>query len=179
MSSSQTLYFLFKVRRPWVIKYKLQEIYWPPAHGVVVGEEENRWSVDIFGSNWNLLFSGKANYHWLNGDYPVSQWLIMLASCEQIEHLSLSRSANHDTFYCDSHWKCRWLVNLGWSHTTSLCCIDHVDHNYLLYRSVDYDDCLAQFSSKEKEEERQAVLGLLEQKDVETVLPTGFAKSLI
>ena len=70
-------------------------------------------------------------------------------------------------------------MNLGWSHTTSLCCIDHVDHNYLLYWSVDYDDCLAQFSSKEKEEERQAVLGLLEQKDVETVLPTGFAKSLI
>ena len=70
-------------------------------------------------------------------------------------------------------------MNLGWSHTTSLCCIDHVDHNYLSYRSVDYDDCLAQFSSKEKEEERQAVLGLLEQKDVETVLPTGFAKSLI
>ena len=67
------------------------------------------------------------------------------------------------------------------SYTTSLCCIDYVDHNYyLLYRSVDYDDCLAQFSSKEKEEERQqAVLGLLEQKDVETVLPTGFAKSLI
>ena len=70
-------------------------------------------------------------------------------------------------------------MNLGWSHTTSLCCIDHVDRNYLLYRSVDYNDCLAQFSSKEKEEERQAVLGLLEQKDVETVLPTGFAKSLI
>ena len=70
--------------------------------------------------------------------------------------------------------------DLGWSHTTSLCCIDHVDHNYLSYRSVDYDDCLAQFSSKEKEEEhQQAVLGLLEQKDVETVLPTGFAKSLI
>ena len=70
-------------------------------------------------------------------------------------------------------------MNLGWSHTTSLCCIDHVDHNYLLYQSVDYNNCLAQFSSKEKEEERQAVLGLLEQKDVETVLPTGFAKSLI
>ena len=45
LSSSQTLYFLFKVRRPWVIKNKLQEIYWPPAQGVVVGEEENRWSV--------------------------------------------------------------------------------------------------------------------------------------
>jgi len=38
---------------------------------------------------------------------------------------------------------------------------------------------LAQFSSKEKEAERQAVLGLLEQKDVVTVLPTGFVKSLI
>ena len=49
------------------------------------------------------------------------------------------------------------------------------------YRSVDYDDCLAQFSSKYvlKDEQRQAVLGLLEQKDVVAVLPTGFAKSLI
>ena len=44
---------------------------------------------------------------------------------------------------------------------------------------VNYDNCLAQFSSKEKEKEHQTVLGLLEQKDVETVLPTGFAKSLI
>ena len=38
--------------------------------------------------------------------------------------------------------------------------VDHVGHNYLLYRSVDYDDCLAQFPSKYvlKEEQRQAVL---------------------
>ena len=44
-------------------------------------------------------------------------------------------------------------MNLGWSHT---------DHNDQLYRSVDYDDCLAQLSSKYmlKEEQRQAVLGL-------------------
>ena len=37
------------------------------------------------------------------------------------------------------------------------------------------DDCFAQFSSKYvlKEEQRQAVLGLLEQKDVVAVLPTG------
>ena len=43
------------------------------------------------------------------------------------------------------------------------------------------DDCLAQFSSKYvlKEEQRQAVLGLMEQKDVVAVLPTGFGKSLI
>ena len=42
------------------------------------------------------------------------------------------------------------------------------------------DDCLEQFSSKcvFKEEQRQAVLGLLEQKDVVAVLPTGFEKSL-
>ena len=60
-------------------------------------------------------------------------------------------------------------------------CVDHVDHNYLLYRSVHYEDCLAQFSSKYvlKKEQRQAVLGLLEQKDVGSVLPTGFAKCLI
>ena len=37
--------------------------------GVVVGEEENRQSVGIFGSNWKER--RKANYHWLNGDYPV------------------------------------------------------------------------------------------------------------
>ena len=70
-------------------------------------------------------------------------------------------------------------MNLGQSHTTSL--VDHVDHNYLLYQSVVYDDRLAQFSSKYvlKEEQHQAVLGFLAQKDVVAVLPTGFAKSLI
>ena len=43
------------------------------------------------------------------------------------------------------------------------------------------DDCLAQFSSKYvlKEEQRQTVLGLLEQKNVMAVLPMGFGKSLI
>ena len=43
------------------------------------------------------------------------------------------------------------------------------------------DDCLAQFSSKYvlKEEQRQAVLGLLEQKNVMAVLPMIFGKSLI
>ena len=43
------------------------------------------------------------------------------------------------------------------------------------------NDCLAQFSSKYvlKEEQRQAVLGLLEQEDIVAVLPTGFGKSLI
>ena len=182
LSNSQTLYFLSKVRRPRVIKYKLQEIYWPPAQGVVVGEEENRRSVGTSLGATETCFSQEKQITigWMVIILSSScQWLITLASCEQIEDLSLSRSANRDTFYCNSHWKRRRLVNLGWSHTTSLCCIDHVDHNYLSYRSVDYDDCLAQFSSKEKEEERQAVLGLLEQKDVETVLPTGFAKSLI
>ena len=39
---SHTLYLLFKVRRARMIKYKSQEIFWPPAQGVVVGEEENR-----------------------------------------------------------------------------------------------------------------------------------------
>ena len=40
-------------------------------------------------------------------------------------------------------------------------------------------DCLAQFSSKYvlKEEQRQAVLSLLGQKDVVAVLPTSFGKS--
>ena len=43
------------------------------------------------------------------------------------------------------------------------------------------NDCSAQFSSKYvlKEEQRQAVLGLLEQEDIVAVLPTGFGKSLI
>ena len=43
------------------------------------------------------------------------------------------------------------------------------------------DDCLAQFSCKYvlKEEQHQAVLGLLVQKDVVAVVPTGFGKSLI
>ena len=33
LACSQTLYFLFKVRRARVIKYKSQGIYWPPAQG--------------------------------------------------------------------------------------------------------------------------------------------------
>ena len=43
------------------------------------------------------------------------------------------------------------------------------------------DDCLAQFSSKYvlKEEQCQAVLGLLGQKNVIAVIPMGFGKSLI
>ena len=43
------------------------------------------------------------------------------------------------------------------------------------------NDCLAQFSSKYvlNEEQRQAVLGLLEQEDIVAVLPSGFGKSLI
>ena len=43
------------------------------------------------------------------------------------------------------------------------------------------DDCLAQFSSKYvlKEEQRQAVLGLLEQKNIMAVIPMSFGKSLI
>ena len=43
------------------------------------------------------------------------------------------------------------------------------------------DDCLAQFSSKYvlKEERCQAVLGLLEQKDLVAVFTTGFGKILI
>ena len=33
IACSQTLYFLCKVRRGWVIKYKTQGIYWPPVQG--------------------------------------------------------------------------------------------------------------------------------------------------
>ena len=43
------------------------------------------------------------------------------------------------------------------------------------------DDCLVQFSRKYvfKEEQRQAVLSLLEQKDVVAILLTVFGKSII
>ena len=71
LACSQTLYFLFEVHRGRVIKYKPQGFIDRQHKGAVVGEEENRRSVVIFGSNWNLLFAGKATYHWLNGDYPV------------------------------------------------------------------------------------------------------------
>ena len=33
VACSQALYFLFKVRRAWVIKYKPQGIYWLPVQG--------------------------------------------------------------------------------------------------------------------------------------------------
>ena len=40
VACSQTLYFLFKVRRARVIKYKPREIYWPPAQGGMGGEKK-------------------------------------------------------------------------------------------------------------------------------------------
>ena len=54
-----------------MIKYKPQGIIDRQRKGVGGGgEEENRRSEES-GSNRNLLFPGKASYHWLNGDYPV------------------------------------------------------------------------------------------------------------
>ena len=56
---------------------------------VMVGEEENRRSVNIFGSNWNLPLPRKANYHWLKGDYPV---IIMSTTNLFLTHRWLLRS---------------------------------------------------------------------------------------
>ena len=78
-------------------------------------------------------------------------------------------------------------MNLGWSPLDGSilqACLDHVDHSYLLYQSVDYDDCLAQFFKQIyvlKEEQCQAVLGLITgvTKGFVAVLPTGFWKSLV
>ena len=58
-------------------------------------------------------------------------------------------------------------MNLGWGPLDGSilqACLDHVDHSYLLYQSVDYDDCLAQFLKQIyelKEEQCLAVLGLI------------------
>ena len=53
LACSQTLYFLFKILRARVIKYKPQARGFIDCQrkGVVVGEEENRQSVDILGGN--------------------------------------------------------------------------------------------------------------------------------
>ena len=40
IACSQTLYFLFKVCRAWVIKYKPQGIFWPPAQGGSGGKKK-------------------------------------------------------------------------------------------------------------------------------------------
>ena len=56
IACSQTLYFLFKVRRACVIKNRNRGgLIDRQRKGVGVGEEENRRSVDIFGGNRNLL----------------------------------------------------------------------------------------------------------------------------
>ena len=47
-----------------MIKYNHGGINGGQRNGVLVGEEENRRSVDIFESN-------KAKYRWLNGDYLI------------------------------------------------------------------------------------------------------------
>ena len=57
-------------------------------------------------------------------------------------------------------------------------CVDYVDHNCLLYRSVDYDDCLAQFLSKYvlKEEQRQAIFGFTGAKECCECSSHGFCE---
>ena len=58
-------------------------------------------------------------------------------------------------------------MNLGWGPLDGSilqACLDHVDHSCLLYQSVDYDDCLAQFLKQIyvlKEEQCLAVLGII------------------
>ena len=49
---SQTLYFLFKVRRTRVMKYKPQGIIDRQRKGVVVGEEENSSLFLWAGANY-------------------------------------------------------------------------------------------------------------------------------
>ena len=138
IACSQTLYSLFKVRRARVTKYKPQEIYWPPAQGGRGGGgggEENRQSVES-GSNQNLLFPGKASYHWLNGDYPV---IIMSTT----HHARVMRvEALTATLNCNLHKQITSIESAAdlwtWHGDIIQACVDHFDHNYLLYRSVDY-----------------------------------------
>ena len=48
VTCSQTLYFLFKVRRARVIEYKPQAIYWPPAQGGSGGGRRNIIIISFF-----------------------------------------------------------------------------------------------------------------------------------
>ena len=45
LACSQTLYFLFKILRARVIKYKPQGIYWLPAQGGSGGGRRRKWTV--------------------------------------------------------------------------------------------------------------------------------------
>ena len=69
--------------------------------------------------------------------------------------MSLPGHANHDTYFiiivviCIKKTLIESTADLWtWDGVILQACVDHVDHYYLLYRSVDYDDCLSQFSSK-------------------------------
>ena len=136
IACSQTLYSLFKVRRARVIKYKPQGIIDRQRKGVGVGgEEENRRSEES-GSNRNLLFPGKASYHWLNGDYPV---IIMSTT----HHARVMRvEALTTTLNCNLHKQITSIESAAdlwtWHGDIIQACVGHFDHNYLLYRSVDY-----------------------------------------
>ena len=57
----------------------------------------------------------------------------------------------------------------------------HSYYKLVLTLSFVFDDCLAQFSSKYvlQEEQHQVIFGLLGQKNVVAVLPTGLGESLI
>ena len=98
LACSHTFYFLFEVRQARVIKNKNRGGF-IDRQGVEVGEKENRRSVDTYGSNWNLPFPEKSNYHWLNGDYPVIiMWTTHHARVMQIEAFAIAGRANRDTY---------------------------------------------------------------------------------
>ena len=127
---------------------------------------EEKDSLRTSSGNWNLL-PGKANYHWMNDNYPV----IIMSTTHHARIMPLEAFVIAGlltaTLAMESCYKLVLTIVI------------------FLYRSVDYekrawwlfDTIFMQYLLKE--EQRQAVLGLLGQKDVVAVLPTGFGKSLI
>ena len=98
-----------------------------------------------------------------------------------------SRSVNRDTYYCNLLKQITSIESATnadlwtWHGDIIQACVDHFDHNYLLYRSVDYGKRAStvrhNFQANtyvHKEEQCQAVLGLLENVECSCITITKY-----
>ena len=95
-----------------------------------------------------MLFPEKANYHWLNGDYPVIIISMTLyARVMRVEAFVIAQKrANRDTCYCNLHKKIGLIAT--WNAVIIQACVEHIFCFGVETLESVLDDFLAEFSSK-------------------------------
>ena len=158
--------FSLQVRRARLIKYKPRGIYWPPAQG---GSEVRRHLWEQLKLAFSVNDSSRSRLASRSVCYRLPRHLLLqIVICIIKYHRLKAPPICELGMY--SYYKL--VLTMLTISLASYCSVDRME-------SV-LDDCLAQFSSKcvLKEEQCQAVLGLLERKDVVApVLPRVLGKA--